>query len=398
LPDNVTSTSVFTGGEVADIGGGEITERGICWNTEPEPTTEHFKMLSGTGSGHFTLLLTGLQPGITYYLRAYAINSAGVSYGPEMVFRTLAILGNRMTSFPGETIYHSVLFSIEDKIYMGLGAPDEWDWSPSTDMWEWDQGTGRWRELSAFPVDYSLAAGFAVGGKGYVLASVWSETEGKEVSEFWEFDPAINAWNRKSPIPAGASWLKTAKFSIGNKGYVGLNNNQLWEWDQATDTWTRKADYHVAGRNGAATFVIGNTGYLCGGYATGNEQMILTDLWEYHQASDTWTRKADFPGVPRYSAIGFSIAAKGYVGAGQTSNDPDYEMQDFWAWDQASDEWTRLGAVASSDEVFTGGSVGANGFFLSYAWENVLKIELWTFPMIPENKRSGLQQIPAMPD
>ena len=42
-----------------------------------------------SGSGSFTSMLTGLLPGTTYYLRAYAANNAGTSYGDELTFTTL---------------------------------------------------------------------------------------------------------------------------------------------------------------------------------------------------------------------------------------------------------------------------------------------------------------------
>ncbi|MBI4726765.1 hypothetical protein HY768_06025 [candidate division TA06 bacterium] len=49
---------------------------------------------------------------------------------------------------------------------------------------------------------------------------------------------------------------------------------------------------------------------------TGKRGNYLTDLWEYDTTSDTWTRKADFPGTPRDRAVGFSIGTKGYIGTG----------------------------------------------------------------------------------
>ena len=42
----------------------------------------------GTGTGSFTSNLTGLTKSTTYYVRAYATNSAGTSYGDEVILRT----------------------------------------------------------------------------------------------------------------------------------------------------------------------------------------------------------------------------------------------------------------------------------------------------------------------
>ena len=46
----------------------------------------------------------------------------------------------------------------------------------------------------------------------------------------------------------------------------------------------------------------------------------LNDFWEYNPSTNTWTKKADFGGVGRVAAVGFSIGSKGYLGTGQTND------------------------------------------------------------------------------
>lgn len=81
---NVTTTSLSTGGNITNDGGGAITARGVCYGTSPNPTISGTKTTNGTGSGAFTSSLTGLTAGVTYYIRAYATNSAGTAYGNEL--------------------------------------------------------------------------------------------------------------------------------------------------------------------------------------------------------------------------------------------------------------------------------------------------------------------------
>ncbi len=96
--EDVSSPTVTTGavegttahGEVTSDGGAPVTERGICWGTEHSPTIEGTHATSGTGTGSFSVELTGLTPGTTYYVRAYAKNSVGTSYGNEVSFSTTA--------------------------------------------------------------------------------------------------------------------------------------------------------------------------------------------------------------------------------------------------------------------------------------------------------------------
>ena len=87
---NVTQTTATGGGNVTNSGGATVTERGICWSTSHNPTTSGSHANSGTGTGSFTVNMTGLTANTTYYVRAYAINSAGTSYGSEVSFTTLS--------------------------------------------------------------------------------------------------------------------------------------------------------------------------------------------------------------------------------------------------------------------------------------------------------------------
>lgn len=85
---NVTLRTAASGGRITSDGGGEIIEKGICWSLNQNPTVDDSKTIDGTGASNFASNLSGLDPGTTYYLRAYAINSAGTSYGDQISFST----------------------------------------------------------------------------------------------------------------------------------------------------------------------------------------------------------------------------------------------------------------------------------------------------------------------
>ena len=88
---STTQTTASGGGSVSSDGGATITSRGICWsNTTSSPTIINSKTSDGSGIGSFTSSLSGLTANTTYYVRAYATNSAGTSYGPVTSFTTLA--------------------------------------------------------------------------------------------------------------------------------------------------------------------------------------------------------------------------------------------------------------------------------------------------------------------
>ena len=86
---DVTVQTAKCGGEVTDDGNAEITAYGVVWSNSPSPTLESGNFtVDGTGTGAFTSDITGLGPNITYYVRAYATNSAGTNYGDEKTFTT----------------------------------------------------------------------------------------------------------------------------------------------------------------------------------------------------------------------------------------------------------------------------------------------------------------------
>ncbi len=76
------------GGEVVSNGGLDIIERGVCWSTSPNPTTTGYKLTAGTGMGEFECRMSYLYGSTTYYVRAFAANEAGMSYGNEVTFTT----------------------------------------------------------------------------------------------------------------------------------------------------------------------------------------------------------------------------------------------------------------------------------------------------------------------
>ena len=89
----VIGTTTATGnGGISDLGSPDPTQHGVCWNTTGTPTIADSKTQEGaaTLAGAFTSEMTGLLPGTTYYVRAYATNTAGTAYGDEVSFTTNA--------------------------------------------------------------------------------------------------------------------------------------------------------------------------------------------------------------------------------------------------------------------------------------------------------------------
>ena len=84
----ISYTNATSGGDATNDGGAPIVSKGVCWNTTANPIASNSKTTDGTGTGTFTSLITGLTTGSTYYVRAWAKTSVGISYGNEISFAT----------------------------------------------------------------------------------------------------------------------------------------------------------------------------------------------------------------------------------------------------------------------------------------------------------------------
>ena len=243
-------------------------------------------------------------------------------------------------TFSGSSIDFPFSFSILNKGYVGTGQnPSDsviktfWEYDPSSDSWTQKAdfgGAARWS-----------AIGFSIGNKGY--AGLGSTTDNMLVfQDFWEYDPTANSWLQKADFGGGPRTVAVG-FSIGNMGYAGTgdsigNNlgaaNDLWQYDPVADNWTRKASIPGVGIDDANSFVIGNNGYIIGGYIQGFSNL----LWQYNSVTDSWSQKASLPAPGRCDAVAFSICDKGYFGMGEMGGGYGFDL---WQYDPATNGWSQ---------------------------------------------------------
>jgi hypothetical protein len=86
----ITRTSLKSGGNITSTGGEEITSKGICWNKSGNPTINDNKTNDGSGNDDFISVADNLEMETTYYVRAFAMNKNGLSYGNELSSSTLS--------------------------------------------------------------------------------------------------------------------------------------------------------------------------------------------------------------------------------------------------------------------------------------------------------------------
>jgi hypothetical protein len=253
-------------------------------------------------------------------------------------------------SFPGTGRYLAASFSIGTKGYVGIGYPDITTTNAFRDFWEWDQATNVWTKKADYPgASGGVVANFSIGTKGYI-ATGQSNYEGGFTNELWEYNPATNTWTQKASLPSIPERSWGVGFSIGTKGYIGTGSKDVgmpsqyfqdfWEWDQATNVWTQKANFGGTARSYAVGFAIGTKGYIgTGEDIIGGKDVDKKDFWEWDQATNVWTKKADFGGTARGYAKGFSTGTKGYIVMGLDAAWNTFN--DVWEWDQNTNIWVQ---------------------------------------------------------
>ncbi len=129
----VTTAAVFTfgatsaelGGAVTSDGGASVSDRGVVWSTSPTPTVLSNKVQIGSGAGIFSQNVTSLPAGTRIYVRAYAINAKGTSYGNEVDFYTktnvTSITREASTPTSAASVAYEVIFA---NSVTGLDAAD----------------------------------------------------------------------------------------------------------------------------------------------------------------------------------------------------------------------------------------------------------------------------------
>ncbi len=86
----IGSDSAFAGGSITKDGGENISERGVVWSTNSNPTTSSKdRRKAGSGLGSFLIEIDTLLPNTDYFVKAYAINYYGTVYGQQVSFKTI---------------------------------------------------------------------------------------------------------------------------------------------------------------------------------------------------------------------------------------------------------------------------------------------------------------------
>lgn len=234
---SITHVSAITGGRIESDGGAEITEKGVCWSSGYIPTIEDSKTIEGDGMGFFDSKIVGLNANTSYYVRAYATNSNGTSYGSVRFFETCALT---FTDLRDGNIYNTV--TIGDQIWMSenlkylpkVQGPEVYSIYAyhcyvygyfGTDVDE-AKSTSNYEK---YGVLYNLTAAKNSCPEGWRLPNDadWSELENYLVNNGYNFDGTVGGGTSKiaKALASSSGWLYSSNVgAIGNNDYPEYRN------------------------------------------------------------------------------------------------------------------------------------------------------------------------------
>ncbi len=368
---NIQNGNVVIKGLVNTIGASSVHTVGMCWSTSnPKPTrADKDTILSKAANESFSMQLTGLKGGTTYYVRAYAINEQGIGYSDEnevTVFTTPSIFKTGLATFPGVRRFanSTAYFAINDDLYLvggdlGANLTDEmYVYSISKNEWtpckSFSGGAAKW--LSA--VSYGTS-GFVYGGvdkDGYYIKGIyeyetrlglneWQDNTGPDSSsmttvvsngnsiyyiggkrdtvkcDVWEYQPGGKIWQKKTDFPV--TQYGGISVVIDNVVYAGMGknslnvcNNSLWTTRDGALTWDSKIECTISNDNILAGVVCNKRIYVI------NENYYIL---EYNPETDIWSRKSQIPsGYHTFNGM-YVVNNKIYIGLGEAKSFTVYD-------------------------------------------------------------------------
>lgn len=296
--------------------------------------------------------------------------------------------------FGGLGRHRATSISIGTKGYMGLGhvngAGTETYFS---DWWEYDPATNAWTQKADF-IGYS--GNGELGAHGMGLETVGFVGIGEKDDYGWyKFDPALNTWMPAASAPSGGTFQDTGDFIIGHKGYfMKVWTTELYEYDADLDSWSLiPTPLPFSTYFSCSGFSIGGKGY----YKISNSALSVNQMWEFDPATASWMQKTPFPGYSRLSSVSFVQYGKGYLICGYGTGSYSDINSEVWSYDPVNDVWDSLSPFPGSSRRYSSGfsigdrcfmGSGTNGTNFNDFWEfnakaSVEEIELGSFRVYP---------------
>jgi len=255
--NNVTLTTAT--GE-SQYSGRFVTDFGICWSANPNPTKEDSKAVDIQDGHH--ILLTGLTTGTTYYARAYATNPRGTGYSDQISFTT-SIADIEGNVYKVVTIGTQVWMKENLKTTLfnnGIGIPNVPDnsawYALSTPGYCWYSN-----DASTYKATIGALYNWYTVNTGNLCPSGWHVPTDDEWTVLTDFLGGVNVAGDKMKATGTTYWVSPNSAATDEAGYNALGggfrypygNYADFTWDAnwfsstentSSDVWARKLFYY----------------------------------------------------------------------------------------------------------------------------------------------------------
>lgn len=321
--------SVKLGGKVLAIGNSDITLVGVCWSTTPTPTVDHAKQdMTYNEDSTFSGVISGLQGGRTYYVRAYAKNNeAEYAYGPEINFTTPSVF-RAVAPFTGAKRWlgSPAACSQNGTAYL-LGGDLSYEYTK--ELWAYNAAEA-WSQLLPFPGD-ARKWQTVIGMDNQLCVFGGIDKEGKRSKELHAYNITNNLW---TPLSAAGGPDPVAQVAGCNKegtlyfigGIRDTLSSEVWKYNIR---WS-KADSLPQRQSGGIAVVVGDVIYAGLGFTATSGTQATKKFWSTSDAT-SWKAETDMPASAAIVRAG--VAYEGYLHVIDDNGK-------IWKYDPAFGAWT----------------------------------------------------------
>jgi len=312
-PSSISNGSAYLSGEIIDKGKSEIISSGLCYSSsvsQPTLLNSPYEECTPDLLGRFGITISNLKGNSIFYVRAYAKNGDGISYGETKVLETPPIFNGGLSQFDGQSRIQgsTAYFMIGNRGYLlggDIGA------QYTNEMWSYDASDDRWRPLQPYPkgnLKWQSVAGSQ--STAYVLGGMDNQYEKK--NDFYQYNAVSNMWYAmptgpdSSYLRAGFMWNNMACYAGGMSDTAKC---EVWAFNISTNTWVQMNDF-PAKQYGGIALVINNDIYA--GLGKGTDNVCNKTLWKSSDLT-TWTVETSNPAISGGILAGVVCNGKIYV-------------------------------------------------------------------------------------